>query len=231
MAEYKYAVAKRDADWKQTLSVWGHKRNDYRNQIGSNFDAAGRSYAAEQTRLNETFMQAAFQKQDMLTQLIQGRKVGEMSGNTAAKMDQSMLAAFGRNNATLAENLASARSASMQRNYDTWGQLASANNSAWSEVALKPTETFAPKPPQMQSPNIIGGLLGMAGGIVGALGSGAGKPPGDAYPGLKGGNDWGSSSSWNNSFKTQLQIPGANKPVNFNPAGNSFNFNSYSYQN
>lgn len=114
----------------------------------------------------------------------------------------------------------------MQRNYDTWGQLASANNSAWSEVALKPTETFAPKPPQMQSPNIIGGLLGMADGIVGAMGSGAGKPPGDAYPGLKGSNDWG------NAFKTQLQIPSLNNnPVNFNPAGNSFNFNSYSYQN
>lgn len=228
IADYKYAIAKRDADWKQTLSVWGHKRNDYTNQISSNYDAAGRSYAAEQTRLNETFMQAAFQKQDMLTQLIQGRKVGEMSGNSAAKMDQSMLAAFGRNNATIAENLASARSASMQRNYDTWGQLASANNSAWSEVALKPTETFAPKPPQMQSPNIIGGLLGMAGGVVGALGSGAGNKPdgGNLTPS----NQWGGSGASN--FKHQLTIPGVNYGGMSSPRfpGNSFNFNSSSWQ-
>jgi len=179
MADYNYNVAKRDADWKQTLSSWGNQRVDYSNTIDANNEAAGRAYTAEQTRMNEDFMQAAFQKQDQLQQLIgaQGQLgASETYGNSARKMDQSMLAAFGRNNAIMSENLASNRSASMQRNYDTWRQLASANNQAWSQVAQAPTETFAMQRPQLQkfdpTSAILGGASAIAGGIKGKPKSG-----------------------------------------------------------
>jgi len=231
-AEYKYQIAKRDADWKQTLSVWGHKKNDYYNQIDSNYDAVGRSYAAEQTRLNETFMQAAFQKQDMLTQLIQGSKVGEVSGKSAAKLNQATLAAYGRNNATIAENLASARNAMIQRNEDYRRQLMSSNNKAWSEVALKPTETFAPQPPQMQGVDPTAALIGLAGGIGSAVFGGLAKKPGEAYkndpkppPPPGGDKSWGYEG-----YKPTVPIP---IPDNhYKPDGtNSMNFNSNFWQN
>jgi hypothetical protein len=172
MADYKYGVAKRDADWKQVLSSWGNQRVDYQNTIDSNNEAAGRAYTAEQNRMNETFMQAAFQKQDQLQQLIgaQGQLgASESYGNSARKMNQSLLSAFGRNNAIMSENLASNRSASMQRNYDTWRELASANNQSWSQVAQAPTETFAPQRPQMQKFDPTAALLGAAGSAVGSI--------------------------------------------------------------
>ena len=172
--DYKYAVAKRDAEWKQTLSIWGHKRNDYANQTGENYSAADRAYASEQTKLNETFMQAAFQQQGALAELIQGRGSLAASGRTGrsvAKMDQSMLAAYGRNNATIAENLASARSAMIRRNEQTRQELRGANNKAWSEVALKPIPGMAPPRPIMQAgPS----GLGLAAGILGGIGQGIG---------------------------------------------------------
>ena len=227
MADYKYQVARRDADWKQTLSVWGHKKNDYYNQIDANYDAVGRSYAAEQTRLNETFMQVAFQKQDMLSQLIQGSRVGEVSGRSAAKLNQVALAAYGRNNATLAENLSSARNSMIQRNEDYRRQLMSANNRAWSEVALRPTETFAPKPPTLQGVDPTSALLGMAGGIIGGIGGGKQAP--DAYPGAQAqANNWGSSNTSN--FNTDVKIPGVNYDAFAKQWGNSFNFGSKAYQ-
>jgi hypothetical protein len=225
MADYKYQIAKRDADWKQTLSVWGHKRNDYYNQIDSNYDAVGRSYASEQTRMNESFMQAAFQKQDMLTQLIKESGVGEVSGRSAAKFNQATLAAYGRNNATIAENLASARNAMIQRNEDARRQLMSANNRAWSEVALKPTETFAPKPPTMQSP--LGAILGGIGGIVGSIGSMSGKTPDAGNLDTQKDTPFGNApnaQAWKDSFNYKPSIPIPIPENHFKPDGtNSYN--------
>jgi hypothetical protein len=64
----------------------------------------------------------------------------------------------------------------MQRNYDTWRQLASANNQAWSQVAQAPTETFAMQRPQLQkfdpTSAILGGASAIAGGIKGKPKSG-----------------------------------------------------------
>jgi hypothetical protein len=224
--DYKYAIAKRDAEWKQTLSIWGHKRNDYSNQLGENYSAADRAYATEQAKLNETFMQAAFQQQGALAELIQGRGSLAASGRTGrsvAKMDQSMLAAYGRNNATIAENLASARSAMIRRNEQVRQDLRSANNKAWSEVALKPIPGMAPPRPVMQ-PGPSG--LGLAAGLLGGIGQGIGAfqslqaPQG--YNGTPGGNPA--------NFNSKLTIPGMNYggvPTNYGfPSSSGFSFQS-----
>jgi hypothetical protein len=60
-----------------------------------------------------------------------------------------MLAAYGRNNATVAANLGSARNAMIRQNQQTWNEARSANNRAWSDVALAPVPGFAPPKPQM----------------------------------------------------------------------------------
>lgn len=173
--DYKYAVAKRDAEWKQTLSIWGSKRVDYRNQSSENHSAAGRAYAAEQNKLNESYMQAAFQQQAALAQLIQGRgglAASGRSGKSVAKMDQAMLAAYGSNNSKIAANLTSARNAMMRRNDETRNQLMSANNKAWSEVALKPIPGMAPPQPIMQAgPSGLGLAAGILGGISQGIGA------------------------------------------------------------
>jgi len=180
LLDYKHAIRRREAEWQQTLSIWGNKRVDFANQAAENYSAADRAYATEQAKLNETFMQAAFQKQDMLSQLIQGRgslAASGRSGKSVAKMDQSMISAFGRNNAIIAENLASARSAMIRRNEQTRLELLGANNRAWSQVSIQPSPGVAPPQPVM-APGPSG--LGLVSGILGGVASGIG-----ALQGLK----------------------------------------------
>ena len=226
---YKYQLAKREGEWNKTLSVWGNKKVDYQNEYDANYEAAGRSWSAEQYRLNEQFQQAAFQKQDMLAQLIQGQGGLAASGKTgksAAKLDQAMVSAFGRNNAIIAANLASARTAMVQRNEDYRQQLQSANNRAWSNVAIAPTPDVAPPQPVM-----VGGPsgLGLAAGILGGVASGLGvfnslKAPSagnfDALP----------STKWGEGDNTQWFKPGTNIP-NVNPKPTDFDFNPSSKLN
>ena len=170
---YEHAVKTREAEWQGQLSIWNNKKVDFQNQLDSNYAAADRAYAAEQSRLNEGFMQAAFQKQDMLAQLMQGRgdiAASGRSGKSVAKMDQAMLAAFGRNNAIISENLRSARSGMIQRNEQTRLQLQSGNNQAWSSVGMAPIPGVAPLAPTMVAgPSGIGLASGILGGVASGL--------------------------------------------------------------
>ena len=169
--QYKHDLAIREGNWNKEQSVYRSRMVDYKNEYDENYSAAGRAYAAEQTRMNEMFDQVAFQKQDMLTQLLQSTGqlgASEKYGKSAARMNTATLGAFGRNNAIIAANLASARDAMQQRNEDTRLQLQSTNNKAWGQVAIQPTATIAPPPPTMQKPD----YLGLALGVASAVGSG-----------------------------------------------------------
>ena len=196
--QYKHDLAIREGNWNKEQSSYRNRMVDYKNEYDENHSAAGRAYAAEQARVNEMFDQVAFQKQDILAQLVQSQgKLGasERYGKTAARMNTAMLGQFGRNNAIMSANLASARTAAMQRNEDTRLQLQSANNKAWSQVAIQPTAAMAPAAPVMQKPD----YLGLATGVIGAVGSGllagnANKPP----------------PAWQEQLKT---------PTVFNPSG------------
>lgn len=167
--EYENALQVRELDWRNQLSIWSNKRLEYKNTVNANSDAAGRGYAAEQMRMNEAFQAAAFQKQGMLTELIAGQgalQARGQSGQSLRRADNAMLAAYGRNNATMASSLTSSRSAAIQRMEDIRRQLEGANNAAYSSVALAPTPGIAPP-----APILAGGPspLGMIAGIGGSL--------------------------------------------------------------
>ena len=206
--DYKHQLAIREGNWNKEQSVYRNSMVDYENTFSENHSAAGRAYAAEQARMNEMFDQVAFQKQDMLAQLVQGQGqlgASEKYGKTAARMNTAMLGQFGRNNAIIAANLASARTAAMQRNEDTRLQLMGANNKAWSQVAIGPTATVAPPPPQMQKPD----YLGLATGLIGAVGGGIMKKnAGKAPPGWDKNNLFAGGKDMSGYFRTDLTIPG-----------------------
>ena len=179
--QYKHDLAIREGNWNKEQSVYRNRIVDYKNEYDENYSAAGRAYSAEQTRMNEMFDQVAFQKQDMLTQLLQSQGqlgASEKYGKSAARMNTATLGAFGRNNAIIAANLASASNAMQQRNEDTRLQLQGANNKAWSQVAVQPTATMAPDAPVMQKPDYLGLALGIGSAVGGGLMQGnANKPP------------------------------------------------------
>lgn len=208
IANYKYQLKVRENDWMMKMNEWNYKRSLYKRTVRENTDAARRGYEAEQTRLNEQFMQAAFQKQGMLTELMRSQgALGERQGNTAAKLNQSLLANFGSNNATIAANLTSARGAMQQRNLDIRRSLQSANNQAFSQVALRPQAGIAPPPPQLSNPGI-----GLAAGLLGSVASGLGTYNSLKAPPAFGGGGISATPSWGGAgnFQPNTTISGIN---------------------
>jgi len=173
--EWAYKLKERDREWNNQLAIWNARKAEYGDTLRENATAAGRAYASEQLRLNEQFNQAAFAKQDMLTQLV-GVRGGNLargqSGRSIAKAVNAVLAAFGRNNAIMAANLASARN-NMIRNVDyTREQLNSANMRAWRQVQFAPQPTTAPVTPMLNAMPSKPSNLGLVSGLIGAAASG-----------------------------------------------------------
>jgi hypothetical protein len=186
------------------LSTWAHRRLEYKKELQSNAEAANRGYVAEQTRLNEAFQAAAFQKQDQLMEMLKGQgALGEMQGVSAGRLNQSVLAQFGRNNATIAANLSSARNAAVERQEDIRRQLMSANNKAFSQVALKPIAGIAPPKPVLSDPTmgLVAGLAGAAAGGINTYNSLKAPPAFTPSPG---------NYSGGASFQPNTTIPGIN---------------------
>jgi hypothetical protein len=175
--QWDYQLEERDRDWTNQLAIWNTKRAEYGQTLGQNASAADRAYASEQLRLNEAFNQAAFAQQGMLGQLVQGRgsiAASGQSGRSVAKMDQSALAAYGRNNALIAQNLSNSRNSMIRANEETRLGLNAANMNAWRSVQFAPQPTQAPPTPMLNGmPNKPSGW-GLASGLMGAAVSGFG---------------------------------------------------------
>jgi len=184
------------------------------------------------------YQQAAFGKQEQLAQLIGAtgsNAAAERSGRSAQRLDTAALAQFGRNNAVIAANLASARNAMIQRTYDTTLATDAANRRAHSQVAVAPVAGIAPPQPVM-----VGGPsgLGLAAGILGGVASGIG-----AFNSLKApsAGNWDKQGSYS-SFKGNIPGYGEGKvqPITGSPlpstnwkatpwTGNSFNASTKYY--
>ena len=229
--QYKHALMVREAKWYNQIANWNNQRTDYKKTLNSNNEAAGRAYASEQLRLNEMYQQAAFSNQDSLTKLLQLSGMSQASGQSgqSLKRNQDMhLAAYGRNNAVVAENLASAKNAMNLRNETTWHQQKGANNQAWNQVAMAPVQDIAPPVP-VQAPGPNG--LGLAAGLLGAAASGA-----SAFSQLKAPNAFDAGNGFNSA---DLGLNYGNgfggfdaSKLNFNP--NTFNtpaFSTFQFSN
>jgi len=205
--QWDYQLEERDRDWTNQLAIWNTKRAEYGQTLGQNASAADRAYASEQLRLNEAFNQAAFAQQGMLGQLVQGRgsiAASGQSGRSVARMDQSVLAAYGRNNALIAQNLSNARNSMIRANEETRLGLNAANMNAWRSVQFAPQPTQAPPTPMLNGmPNKPSGW-GLASGLMGAAVSGFGT-----YNSLKAPSGFSGSDS---PFKNVWEFNNSNVP-------------------
>lgn len=219
--QWDYQLKERDREWTNQLAIWNAKRAEYGQTLDQNASAADRAYASEQLRLNEAFNQAAFAKQGMLAQIVQGRgsiAASGRSGRSVGKLDQAALAAFGRNNAVMAQNLSNARNSMIRANENTRLALNSANMQAWRQVQFAPQPTTPPPVPMLNGmPNAPSGW-GLASGLMGAAVSGFG-----AYNNLKApsgftGSGGGGNNVWNNST---WDVPSYSSGVASNWGGSS----------
>lgn len=176
---------------KWTQKMYGQQLGMVQEQFGYNRDAANRAYASEQIRLNELFAQAAFQQQGALQNLVEARGANnatERYGKSAARANLvGTLGQFGRNQAVMAESLASAKSQST-RNLDQISRdLFSQNLNAWQQVAIPPSlQSAVPMPKASSGLNsalMIGNSLMSGLSTFAAL-----KPPSAGNSNFTGGN-------------------------------------------
>ena len=183
---YEYQLQKREHDWKAKLNIWANQRLEYDKTVSSNGLAAGRAYAAEQEKLNDAVRTALFASEKNRTDYLS--KAGNVAasgrtGRTAARLQNAQIAAFGRNQAVLAENVVSSRNALRTANEGIRLQQQSANNDAFNQVAMRPVQGIAPPKPQLQNPSNVM-MMGMANAALSGFSAYAGaKAPPATVPG------------------------------------------------
>lgn len=186
---YKYQLKMRERSWDRERYRYNNQVSNYENQLYENNSAAAKAYASEQRRVNEVFTQAAFNNQSQITQLLssQGKMAAAgRSGKSADRIEGSLMAAYGRNQAIQAESLMSARQSYKTRTENIRDRLRQGNNDAFQQVAINPMPGVAPPQPVMQKGPSGFGLFT---GILGAGLSGYGayqqyKAPTTAIPSI-----------------------------------------------
>lgn len=188
-SNYKYQLKMRERSWDRERFRYSTQKKQYKEQLFENQSAAAKAYASEQRRLNEIYAQAALNTQGRLSQLLgqQGKMAAAgRSGRSAERVSDSLIAAYGRNQAIQAESLLSAGLAYNTRTANIRDSLRRDNRAAFNQVAINPMPGVAPPQPVMQQgPS----GLGLAAGLLGAGVQGYGayqqyKAPPTAIPNI-----------------------------------------------
>lgn len=141
--EYKYNLAIRDYDYLNSLRQYNESEKRYTNQRYFNNLAAGLAQESEQRRYQEIETSSAFDSQDMLIEMLQSEGMQQargVAGRSSARATDSVLAAYGRNQAVLAESLVSAKRQSNMNMRDIALQKYGADLSAEANRMLMPTQ-------------------------------------------------------------------------------------------
>lgn len=206
VANYKHQLKVRENNWKRATSQWENDKINYEESVADNSFAAQEGYARAQRQLNEQFKAAAFSEQGDMIKLLESTGVMAASGQTgrsAQRVDDSMMAAFGRNNSAKAASLASSKEGYQQQVEDIRRQQRDENESAFDQVAFAPIPDMAPQKPQMEKgPSGLGLALGIAQAGVGAYGQAQSLKAPKAF-------DWGGGSKIPNASSGQFTPGGS----------------------
>lgn len=109
--DYEYKKAIQDYEFANANKAHAQSEKNYQLQLKFNNIAAAQAYEAENTKLQEIRIGAAFNAQEMMIESLQAE--GEVAakgqtGRSARKGMQSAMASYGRNVAILAESMKSA---------------------------------------------------------------------------------------------------------------------------
>ena len=186
--QYKNQLAMRELKYNTDVAAYNTRISDYNVGNLERADAASLAYQAAQGQLNETNRAAAYSSLGAAQGLAaaQGRAAARgVSGQSAALEQQSLMAAFGRDQALTMDNLLRARYAYDRGAARTRNKLMSANRQAYNKIGATPIAGIAPPKPVFQK-----GPSGLA--LVGNLAATAASGVGDAYSM----SDAGNGGSW-----------------------------------
>lgn len=164
---YKYQLKVREQNWNRAKSNWENDKINFAETVADNEFAAMQGYADAQLQLNEQFKQAAFEEQGTLIKLLES--TGEMAasgktGQSAQRVDNSLMSAFGRNKAMRTASLVSSKQGYQQTVEDIQRAARDDNEMAFDQVAFAPQPDMAPQKPEMrEGPSGLSLALGLAG--------------------------------------------------------------------
>ncbi len=184
-SNYKYQMKVREQQWNRERLRYATQVSQYKETTAANQVAYSRAVADEQRRLNNAYKKAAFSNQNQLIQLTQqGGKMASAgaAGKSARRLDNDVVAAFGRNQAVMAENLMSAQTRFKSVGDSLGRELISANNRAFSDVAIAPEAGVAPpKPVMRQGPSPLGLIGGLTNAAIGGFNTADELTPGGIF--------------------------------------------------
>ena len=198
MKEYKYRLQIRDKKWKDELQVYATKLGQYDLQMKAADRAAARAYGVEEYKQNQRLKAANFSSLK-LSQAMAKRggaaAAAGRSGRSAQRMDREVENAFVANQNMIAANLLSAEETSQMSALNIRDQLQSAQNQAYSNVAIAPSQPMELlEPTQVEGPSSAGLALGIGNSILGGIGKTMGAMAPD--PGNLGGGGFGVPSGF-----------------------------------
>ena len=160
----------------QDNAAYNTAKADYNRQLTYNKESAARAYQSEQTKLNNIYAQAAFASQSNLTKKSQAQgsiAATGQAGQSVARAQRMVEAAFGRNDAITAASLRSARNAMKIRNEETTRQLNNANETAYSKIYLGPGQSVPLTPPTfIPGPSPLTLVAGLGSAALGGVQTG-----------------------------------------------------------
>lgn len=147
---HAFDLAIREFDYSNQVRQFNESERIYGLQRGFNARAEIEAHAAEDRRMQDIVTSMAFDQQSMLVDLVQGEGKSlarGVSGRSAAKNLGSYIAAYGRNQAILAESLVSANRESAATRRQIALDRYQADINAESRRMLKPLKAPAPMAP------------------------------------------------------------------------------------
>lgn len=166
LRDYNFKTAKQQANFQQRIQDYQfrsqlrqYKKSEqiYKQQLGFNEMAAYRAASGEARRMQDVVTEQAYQKQELFTSLLEaeGMQMARgVTGKSAAKGMQSILAQYGRNQAIMADSMVSANQEYRNNLQDISLARYSADLNARANRMLKPKE-LPGVPMPMKAPKTI----------------------------------------------------------------------------
>ena len=152
---YNYGLQIRQFEIDQNQKLYGKSQELYQSQLDLNSESAYMARQDAARALGEETRKYAFMHGDAILESVieRGKSLASgQQGRSLAKTGQSQLAALGRNQAVMAENLAAATVNTKAKLMQIDKQHAQANLSAWANRMLEPIE---PPTPPIPTRNLV----------------------------------------------------------------------------
>ena len=187
--QYGNALANRDLDYRQRLSVYGQQMAEFEEGGDRDISALRSGYTQAQMQLNDVNRSNAFARdaQQMAVQKAIGSFAARgTTGTSALRGASNALAAYGRNQAIMEQNIMGARNRYMYNTDQLRNQYRSSRNRAYSQVANAPLLGIAPaKPTLVDGPSNLSLIAGLGQAAVSGVSAGMSLKADNPVPGAK----------------------------------------------